>query len=89
MATAARLVAAEVSVPGLRWPLIASIRAISSVDTPPSHRAHRAPSASYDGLASVARPRGDSSSRVPASRARPPARISIGHANAAIGSPFS
>jgi hypothetical protein len=85
--TAWRRLDAAVSVFGLLWPLMCSIRLSSSIGALASHRLHSTVSASDGALARMARPRAVSCMRPPASSASRPACTSSGQANAAIAWP--
>ena len=69
-----------------RWPLIASIRLISSINPWLTQRRHSCRTVPAAGLDNAARPRAVSWSRFPACSASPPAWMSSGQANAAIAS---
>ena len=86
MATVCRRVFAEVSVLAVRWPLMCSIRLSSSMDALLTQERHSARIVSAGGRLSAARPFAVNCNRPPANSANPPAWISNGQANAAIGS---
>jgi hypothetical protein len=85
-ATVCRRVFAEVSVLAVRWPLMCSTRLSSSMTALATQERHSVRIVSAGGRPNAARPFVVSCNRLPASSASPPAWISSGHANAAIGS---